>query len=191
MSRFSIRNPYFIIVICLALIVIGVTSLLQMPVDLFPSINLPEVVVATFYSGMPPQDIETDITNPLERFFTLASGIDHMESRSLLGVSMIKVYFQSGTDADADVTELSNLALADLKRLPPGTLPPVVLKFDASSLPVWLMLGIAAGLQLRVWRPGLLTTAVIFGYSQQLFTRLIDRQANQLINAASPTSAAK
>jgi multidrug efflux pump subunit AcrB len=139
MSRFSIRNPYFIIVVCLALLVIGVTSLARMPVDLFPPINLPEVVVATFYSGMPPQDIEIDITNPLERFFTLASGIDHMESRSLLGVSIIKIYFQPGTNADADVTEISNLALADLKRLPPGTLPPVVLKFDASSLPVCLV----------------------------------------------------
>ena len=106
---------------------------------LFPPINLPEVVVATFYSGMPPQDIEIDITNPLERFFTLASGIDHMESRSMLGVSIIKIYFQPGTNADADVTEISNLALADLKRLPPGTLPPVVLKFDASSLPVCLV----------------------------------------------------
>jgi multidrug efflux pump subunit AcrB len=62
-----------------------------------------------------------------------------MESRSLLGVSMIKVFFQPGTNADADVTQLSNLALADLKRLPPGTLPPVVLKFDASSLPVCLV----------------------------------------------------
>jgi hydrophobic/amphiphilic exporter-1 (mainly G- bacteria), HAE1 family len=139
MSRFSIQNPYFIIVICLTLLVIGATSLARMPVDLFPPINLPEVVVATFYSGMPPQDIETDITDPLERFFTLASGIDHTESRSLLGVSIIKVYFQPGTNADADVTELSNLALADLKRLPPGTLPPVVLKFDASSLPVCLV----------------------------------------------------
>ncbi len=139
MSGFSIRNPYFIVVICMALMVIGVTSLVRMPVDLFPSINLPEVVVATFYSGMPPEDIETDITDPLERFFTLASGIDHMESRSLLGVSIIKVFFQPGTNADADVTELSNLALADLKRLPPGTLPPVVLKFDASSLPVCLV----------------------------------------------------
>ncbi len=139
MPRFSIRNPYFIIVVCLILTVIGVTSVARMPVDLFPTINLPEVVVATFYSGMPPEDIEVDITNPLERFFTLASGIDHMESRSLLGVSMIKVYFQPGTNADADVTELSNLALADLKRLPPGTLPPVVLKFDASSLPVCLV----------------------------------------------------
>ncbi len=139
MPRFSIRNPYFIIVVCLALAVIGITSFARMPVDLFPTINMPEVIVATFYSGMPPEDIETDITNPLERFFTLASGIDHMESRSLLGVSMIKVYFQPGTSADADVTQLSNLALADLKRLPPGTLPPVVLKFDASSLPVCLV----------------------------------------------------
>jgi multidrug efflux pump subunit AcrB len=139
MSRFSIRNPYFIVVICLVLLVIGATSVARMPVDLFPPINMPEVVVATFYSGMPPGDIETDITDPLERFFTLASGIDHMESRSLAGVSIIKVFFQPGTNADADVTELSNLALADLKRLPPGTLPPVVLKFDASSLPVCLV----------------------------------------------------
>ncbi len=139
MPGFSIRNPYFIVVCCLALLILGVTSVVRMPVDLFPTINLPEVVVATFYSGMPPQDIEIDITNPLERFFTLASGIDHMESRSMLGVSIIKVYFQPGTNADADVTELSNLALADLKRLPPGTLPPVVLKFDASSLPVCLV----------------------------------------------------
>src|SRR5246127_687641 len=146
MSGFSIRNPYFIAVICLALLVIGVTSLARMPVDLFPSINLPEVVVATFYSGMPPQDIETDITDPLERFFTLASGIDHSESRSLLGVSIIRVYFQPGTSADADVTQLSNLALADLKRLPPGTLPPVVLKFDASSLPVCLVTVKGAGM---------------------------------------------
>src|ERR1700685_3559264 len=139
MPRFSIRNPYFIVVICLALAVIGITSLARMPVDLFPAINMPVVVVATFYSGMPPQDIETDITNPLERFFTQASGIDHMESRSLLGVSIIKAYFQPGTNADSDVTQLSNLALADLKRLPPGTLPPLVLKFDASSLPVCLV----------------------------------------------------
>src|SRR5271169_5908823 len=139
MPGFSIRNPYFIIVICLTLVVIGVTSVARMPVDLFPPINIPEVVVATFYSGMPPQDIEIDMTNPLERFFTLASGIDHMESRSMLGVSIIKIYFQPGTNADADVTEISNLALADLKRLPPGTLPPVVLKFDASSLPVCLV----------------------------------------------------
>src|SRR3984893_17234256 len=117
MSSFSIRNPYFIVVLCLALMVLGVTAITRMPVDLFPTINIPVVVVATFFSGMPPVDIETDITNPLERFFTLASGVDHSESRSLLGVSIIKMVFQPGTDPNADVTQLSNLALADLKRL--------------------------------------------------------------------------
>jgi multidrug efflux pump subunit AcrB len=139
MSRFSIRNPYFIIVVCLIVTVIGLTSVVRMPVDLFPTINIPQVVVATFYSGMPPEQIETDITGRFERFFTLGSGIDHMESRSLPGVSIIKVIFQPGTNADSDVNTISNLAMADLRRLPPGTLPPIVQKFDASSLPVCLI----------------------------------------------------
>ena len=139
MSRFAIRNPYFIVVICLIIAVVGVTSLVRMPVDMFPAINIPVVVVATFYSGMPPEQIETDITSRFERFFTLGAGIEHIESRSLPGVSVIKVYFQPGTNPDSAVTTISNLAMAQLRRLPPGTLPPVVLKFDASSLPVCLV----------------------------------------------------
>ena len=139
MSRFAIRNPYFIVVICLVIAVVGVTSLVRMPVDMFPNMNIPVVACATFYSGMPPEQIETDITSRFERFFTLGSGIDHIESRSLPGVSLIKVYFQPGTNADSAVTTISNLAMAQLRRLPPGTLPPVLLKFDASALPVCLV----------------------------------------------------
>src|SRR5690242_19220166 len=139
MSRFAIRNPYFIVVICLFIAVIGVSSMARMPVDMFPAMNIPVVAVATFYSGMPPQQIENDITSRFERFFTLGAGIEHIESRSLPGVSVIKVYFQPGTNPDSDVTTISNLAMAQLRRLPPGTLPPVVLKFDASSLPVCLV----------------------------------------------------
>src|ERR1035441_62635 len=101
MSGFPIRNPYFIVVICLFIAVVGVTTLTSMPVDMFPAMNIPVVVVATFYSGMPPEQIETDITSRFERFFTLASGIDHIESRSLTGVSIIKVYFQPGSNADS------------------------------------------------------------------------------------------
>jgi multidrug efflux pump subunit AcrB len=138
-SRFAIKNPYFIVVICLIIAVVGATSMLRMPVDMFPSMNIPVVVVATFYSGMPPEQIEADITSRFERFFTLGSGIEHIESRSLPGVSVIKVYFQPGTNPDSAVTTISNLAMAQLRRLPPGTLPPVVLKFDASSLPVCLV----------------------------------------------------
>jgi multidrug efflux pump subunit AcrB len=139
MPSFAIRHPYLLIVVCLFVCVLGLTSVTRMPVDMFPPINLPVVLVATFYSGMPPQQIEADITDTFERFFTLASGIDHMESRSMTGVSLIKIYFQPGTDANADVTQVSNLAMADLRRLPQGTLPPVVMKVDASSLPVCLL----------------------------------------------------
>jgi len=139
MPRFAIRNPYLITVLCLVIAVVGVTTVMRMPVDLFPRINIPEVVVATFYNGMPPEEIETEITGRFERFFTLGSGIDHIESRSLPGVSIIKVYFQPGTNADSDVTMISNLAMANLRRLPPGTLPPVVLRFGGSSLPVCLV----------------------------------------------------
>jgi len=139
MSRFAIRYPYLIVVLCLITCVVGVTSLVRMPVDLFPPIKIPVVVVATFFSGMPPEQIETDITGRFERFFTLASGVDHIESRSLPGVSLIKIYFQPGFNSDSAVTSIANLAMADLRKLPPGTLPPVVLKFDASSLPVCLI----------------------------------------------------
>ena len=139
MPTFSLRHPYFIIVLCLFICVLGITSIIQMPVDMFPPINIPVVLVATFYNGMPPEQIEADVTDTFERFFTLGSGIDHMESRSMSGVSLIKIYFQPGSNANADVTQISNLAMADLRRLPEGTLPPVVMKTDASNLPVCLL----------------------------------------------------
>src|SRR6516164_8619264 len=139
MSRFALRYPYFIIVICLMICVVGISSIVRMPVDLFPAIRIPVVVVATFYSGMPPEQIENDITGQFERMFTLASGVDHIESRSLTGVSLIKVYFQPGSNPDSDVTSIGNLAMASLRYLPQGTLPPIVMKFDASSLPVCLV----------------------------------------------------
>jgi hydrophobic/amphiphilic exporter-1 (mainly G- bacteria), HAE1 family len=139
MPTFSIKHPYFIIVLCLFVCVLGVTSVFQMPVDMFPPIEIPQVLVATFYNGMPPQQIEADITDTFERFFTLGSGVDHIQSRSMAGVSLISIYFQPGTSADADVTQMSNLAMADLRRLPQGTLPPVVLSTGAASLPVCLL----------------------------------------------------
>ena len=139
MPKFALAYPYFIIMLCLVVAVVGVATMVRMPVDLFPSVNIPVVVVATFYAGMPPQQIEADITNTFERFFTLASNYDHSESRSLTGVSLIKIYFQPGTDPNAALSNIATLAMADLRRLPPGTLPPVVLKFDASNLPVCLV----------------------------------------------------
>ncbi len=121
------------------IVILGATAFTRMPVDVFPDIKIPAVVVATFYQGMPPLDMEDNITFRYERFFTLGSNIDHIESRSLSGVSIIKVFFQPGTNIEAAAAQMGTLAEADLGVLPPGTLPPLVLQYDASSLPVLLV----------------------------------------------------
>ncbi|HKF47615.1 MAG TPA: efflux RND transporter permease subunit [Terracidiphilus sp.] len=139
MPKFALKYPFFILMICLVVALVGTFTVVSMPVDLFPQIDMPVVVVATFYNGMPPQQIEADITNTFERFFTLAANVDHSESRSLTGVSIIKIYFRPGTDPNVAVSNIANLAMADLRRLPPGTLPPVVLGMDASTQPVCLV----------------------------------------------------
>ncbi len=139
MPGFALRNPHTVIVGALVVVLLGVTAFARMPVDVFPNLKMPAVVVATFYPGMPPLEIERDITTRFERFFTLASDIEHIESRSLPGVSIIRVFFNPDANVDAAAASIANLAMADLRHLPPGTLPPLVLKSDASSLPVTLV----------------------------------------------------
>ncbi|HEY1732454.1 MAG TPA: efflux RND transporter permease subunit [Terriglobales bacterium] len=139
MPKFAIKYPYFIIMLCLVTAVVGIATIVQMPVDLFPKIDMPVVVVATFYDGMPPQQVEADITDTFERFFTYGNNIDHIESRSMDGVSLIKVYFRPGTDPNAALSNIANLAMADLRKLPSGTLPPMVLGMNASNQPVCLV----------------------------------------------------
>ena len=145
MPSFSLRFPHTIIVGALITTLLGIIAFSKMPVDVFPSLKIPAVVVATFYSGMPPLEMERDITTRFERFFTLGSDIEHIESRSLPGVSIIKVFFQPNANIDVAAASLANLAMADLRHLPPGTLPPLVLKFDASSLPVTIVTASGAG----------------------------------------------
>jgi HAE1 family hydrophobic/amphiphilic exporter-1 len=136
---FSLRNPYIIIVGALVIVILGTTAFTRMATDVFPDIKIPAVVVATFYQGMPPLDMEDNITFRYERFFTLGSNIEHIESRSLSGVSIIKVFFQPGTNIESAAAQMGTLAMADLGIMPPGTLPPLVLQYDASSLPVVLV----------------------------------------------------
>src|SRR5579863_110116 len=119
MPSFSLRNPYTIIVGALIITILGITAYPRMPVDVFPEIKIPAVVVATFYQGMPPLDMEDNITFRYERFFTLGSDIQHIESRSLPGVSIIKVFFQPGTNVQAAASQMGTLAMADLGVMPP------------------------------------------------------------------------
>src|SRR3984885_9094667 len=108
MSKFALRFPYFILMLCLMVSLIGMVNLFSMPVDLFPDIDMPVVVVATFYNGMPPEQIEADITNTFERFFTLAANVDHSESRSLTGVTLIKIYLKPATNPTPHLTHCAH-----------------------------------------------------------------------------------
>src|SRR5574337_1647360 len=113
MANFSLRYPHTIIVGALITILLGLIAFSKMPVDVFPNLNIPAVVVATFYPGMPPLEMEADITTRFERFFTLGSDIEHIESRSLPGVSVIRVFFHPDANVDAAAASLANLAMAD------------------------------------------------------------------------------
>jgi len=134
LCRFAIRYPYLIVVICLITCVVGVTSLVRMPGTYFSHQDPCSRCGHVFLRFMPPEQIETDIGR-FERFFTLASGVTTIESRSLPGRESDQSLFPARVQlGDSAVTSIANLAMADLRKLPPGTLPAVVLKFDASSL---------------------------------------------------------
>lgn len=136
MVHASLKNPYAVVAISLIVVILGVVSYQNMVVDIFPEINLPVVAVATFYKGMGPSEIEGAITLRLEQAFLQASYIEHIESRSLPGVSLIKVYFQPDYDVNAGLAEITSLTYANLRFLPQGIFPPIIIKFGAASLPI-------------------------------------------------------
>lgn len=131
--RASLENPHAVIVMGLAIVVLGVLTVLAVPVDILPVFKSPAVQVLTFYGGMPAEGIEKDITNRMERWTGQGNGMKMQESRSILGASIVRNYFFDDVDPNGALTQVNSLALATLPNLPPGTLPPVVLPFDPTS----------------------------------------------------------
>ncbi|MDA8206956.1 MAG: efflux RND transporter permease subunit [Thermaerobacter sp.] len=137
---FALRNPHTAIVGALIAALLGVVGFTQMPIDVFPRLHIKAAVVGTFYPGFAPLAMEANITSRYERFFTLGSGIEHIESRSIPGASIITVYFHQDVNIYAGAANLATLAMSDLGLMPPGTLPPLVLTYNASSsIPVLLV----------------------------------------------------
>ena len=140
--RVSVENPYAVIVMALFIIVIGyvVTPLPWhqglIPVDLLPAYRTPAVQVLTLYPGMPAEIVERDMTNRLERWTSQSEGIARQESRSMIGVSVLKDYFRDDIDPNTAMSQVAALAISDMYYLPPGTIPPMVMLFDpTASLP--------------------------------------------------------
>src|SRR5439155_21195247 len=131
--RASLDNPYAVIVMSLTVVILGALAVMRIPVDILPVFKSPAVQVLTFYGGMPAQGMEKDITNRMERWTGQGNGMRFQESRSILGASIVRNYFFDDVDVNGALTEVNSLALATLPNLPPGTLPPVVLRFDPTS----------------------------------------------------------
>src|SRR5258708_5904863 len=140
--RASLGNPHAIIVMSLTILLSGIYLIWWnvIPIDILPVFKSPAVQVLTFYTGMPAEGMEKDISNRMERWTGQATGMRRQESRSILGASIVRNYFYDDQDPNGALTQVNSLALATIPNLPPGTLPPVVLPFDpTSTTPVMLV----------------------------------------------------
>jgi hydrophobe/amphiphile efflux-1 (HAE1) family protein len=136
LTRLALKNPVFILMMSLMVIVLGYVSLGRLSVDLFPDITIPVIRVATFYTGAGPVDIEKSITQPIERAVAASPGVDRVESQSKQGVSLVSVWFQFGTNLDNAQFEVSQRVAQILNTLPPGIQQPFIIKFDITNIPV-------------------------------------------------------
>src|SRR5215470_7963526 len=132
----ALRRPYTVWVGMLLVLVLGVISYQRTPTDILPTLKVPVVVVFASYRGMPAPDMEQSVTAVLERALTKCDHLEHIESRSLLGIGIIKVYFRPVVDADLASSQVVSLVASELQNLPPGMLPPTIMKYDATAVPV-------------------------------------------------------
>src|SRR5213593_5001263 len=140
MVKAALKNPHAVIVLALAILVIGLTAIAKLPTDILPTFKTPAVQIVTFYPGMPAEVMEKDITTRLERWTGQSAGIARQESRSMIGVSIVKDFFHENIDPAAALAQVSSYAMSDLFYLPPGTIPPMVMPFDpTASLPLALV----------------------------------------------------
>ena len=131
--RASMMNPWAVTVFALTIVLLGGISVFLIPIDILPVFKSPAVQVLTFYSGMPPREVEPDITNQEERWTDMAAGIRQQESRSILGVSIVRNYFYPEVSEGEALSSVLSWSQSVLPHLPPGTLPPSVMPFDPTS----------------------------------------------------------
>ncbi len=167
----ALRRPYTFIVLALllpilgALVIFGTPLEPGMPTDIFPEIRIPIIAVTFTYSGMPPDEMSGRITGQIERYVTtLVNDVQHVESQSYPGMTVIKLFFQPGVDINLAMSQVVAFAQLSLKQMPPGTQPPLILKYNASSVPI-IQLALASDR---------LTEAQVFDLGNQVI-RVADR----------------
>src|SRR4051812_45695605 len=135
--RLALKRPYTFIVLSLLLLIIGPLVIVRTPTDIFPNIDIPVVSVIWSYTGLPPDQMERRITLNYERGLSVAvNDIEHIESESLPGIAVVRIYFQPNANVDEAIAEITALSQSQLRSLPPGIQPPNILRFNASTVPI-------------------------------------------------------
>ncbi len=135
--RLALRRPYTFVVMAMLIAIMGVATILRMPTDIFPDIDIPVISVVWNYSGLPPEEMEKRIVTSYERILTTTvNDIEHVESQSLTGVAVIKIFFQPGAHIDGATAQVTAISQTVLRSMPPGTTPPLIIRYSASNVPI-------------------------------------------------------
>ena len=135
--RIALARPYTFIVLAIAILIAGALAAINTPTDIFPAIRVPVIGVAWSYTGLSPDQMAGRIITPYERSLsTTVDNIEHVESQSVPGMGIVKIYFQPGVDIRTATAQVTSISQTVLKQLPPGITPPLILNYDASTVPV-------------------------------------------------------
>jgi len=142
--RLALNRPYTFVVASMLILILSVVAILHTPTDIFPDINIPVVSVLWSYTGLAPEDIEQRMVGLYERFATtVVNDIEHLESQSYFGLGVVKIFLQQGADINGAIAQATACGQAAIRQMPPGTTPPLVIAYTASSVPI-LQLGLSS-----------------------------------------------
>src|ERR1700712_2811887 len=135
--RVALQRPYTFVVMSMLIVILGVFSIVRMPTDIFPDIDIPVISVIWNYTGLTPEEMEKRIVTNYERTLTTTvNDIEHVESQSLTGVSVIKIFFQPGARIEGATAQVTAISQTVLRAMPPGTTPPLIIRYSASNVPI-------------------------------------------------------
>ena len=135
--RMALKRPYTFVVMSMLIVIVGLLTISRMPTDIFPDIDIPVISVVFNYSGLSPEEMEKRMVNSYERVLTTTvNDIEHIESQSLTGISVVKIFFQPGAKIEAATAQVTAISQAAIRSMPPGTTPPFIIRYSASNVPI-------------------------------------------------------
>ena len=135
--RLALRRPYTFTVVAILILIMGMIAIFRTPTDIFPNIDIPVVSIIWNYNGLVPEEMSDRIVSVTERALTTTvDNIEHVESQSLYGIAVVKVFLQPNANIQQAIAQITAISQTQLRQLPAGTTPPLILAYSASSVPV-------------------------------------------------------